>query len=250
MTPRSGSQFKWPQGKRAAISLTYDDAVPSQRGNAVRQLDAAGLAGTFFLTGTSRDLETHRSAWRNLVGSGHELASHTMHHPCDCSHEWVPKGYAVQDYDLPRMRAELEQTIELLRGLGAPEPYSFAYPCGETRIGTPPKSYAPLVSELFAAARGVEARVADPVHDSLHLVPAHDGAKSGRELIELVEEAEAAGGWLVFLFHGVGGDHMAVTLDAHGALLEHLARRGDALWTERFARVAAHVRAERALARA
>jgi peptidoglycan/xylan/chitin deacetylase (PgdA/CDA1 family) len=250
MTPRSGSQFNWPQGKRAAVSLTYDDAVPSQRRNAARQLEAAGLPGTFFLTGTSQDLKAHRSEWQNLLSSGHELASHTMHHPCDRAHDWVPAGYAVQDYDLPRMRAELEQTIALLRGLGAPEPYSFAYPCGETRVGTPPESYAPLVSELFSAARGVEARVADPVRDCLHLIPAYDGAKSAPELIELVEQAEASGAWLVFLFHGVGGDHLAVTLDAHRALLEHLARRGDALWTERFGHVAAHVRAERAPARA
>jgi peptidoglycan/xylan/chitin deacetylase (PgdA/CDA1 family) len=230
------------------VSLTYDDAVASQRGHAVRQLGAHALPGTFFLTGRSADLAAHRGEWKALVQAGHELASHTMHHPCDCSHDWVPKGYAVQDYDLPRMRAELEETLTLLRGLGAPAPYTFAYPCGETRVGTPPESYAPLVSELFFAARGVEARVADPERDSLHLIPAHDGARSARELIELVDHAADTGGWLVLLFHGVGADHLAVSLDAHAAVLEHLARRRDAVWTDRFGSVAAHVSAERARA--
>jgi peptidoglycan/xylan/chitin deacetylase (PgdA/CDA1 family) len=238
--------FPWPGGKRAAVSLTYDDAVPSQRAHAARQLDAERLPGTFFLMGKSEDLSRHRGEWQALSNSGHELASHTVHHPCDCSHDWVPRGYTSQDYDLARMRAELEQTQLLLRGLGAPEPFTFAYPCGETRVGNPPESYVPIVSELFLAARGVEPRVADPWKDPLELVPAFDGALQAEELLALCERAEASGGWLVFLFHGVGADHLAVSLEAHAALLRHLARRGDRLWTGNFRAVAQHVRAVRA----
>jgi peptidoglycan/xylan/chitin deacetylase (PgdA/CDA1 family) len=246
LTPAlSDSAFPWPGGKRAAVSLTYDDAVPSQRAHAARQLDAQRLPGTFFLMGKSEDLSRHRGEWQALLGSGHELASHTVHHPCDCSHDWVPRGYTSQDYDLARMRAELEQTLLLLRGLGAPEPFTFAYPCGETRVGTPGESYVPIVSEMFLAARGVESRLADPWKDPLELVPAFDGARRAEELIELCDRAEASGGWLVLLFHGVGADHMAVTLEAHAALLQHLARRGEELWTGSFRAVAQHVRAAR-----
>src|SRR6185295_17066516 len=95
------------------------------------------------------------------------------------------------------------------------------------------------------AARGVEPRLADPWQDPLELVPAFDGARGGDELIELCERAEASGGWLVLLFHGVGADHLAVTLDAHAALLQHLARRSEQLWTGSFRAVAQHVRAAR-----
>jgi peptidoglycan/xylan/chitin deacetylase (PgdA/CDA1 family) len=169
-----------------------------------------------------------------------------MHHPCDCKHDWVPRGYTTQDYDLPRMRAELLETHQVLAGLGVKAPYTFAYPCGETRIGKQPTSYVGLVTELFTAARGVEARVADPLRDPLELVPACDGAKSPDELVALVDAAEASGGWLVLLFHGVGGDHLPVALEAHEALLEHLSRRRGQVWTERFGTVADHVRAARA----
>jgi sialate O-acetylesterase len=157
----------------------------------------------------------------------------------------VPRGYTTQDYDLPRMRAELLETHELLAGLGVRAPYTFAYPCGETRVGKEPTSYVGVVSELFVAARGIDARVADPARDSLDLVPACDGAKSAEELVAMVEAAEESGGWLVLLFHGVGGDHLSVSLEAHEALLDHLSRRRDRLWTERFGAVAAHVRAAR-----
>jgi predicted esterase len=79
-------------------------------------------------------------------------------------------------------------------------------------------------------------------------VPALDGAKSPEALVALVERAVTEGGWLVLLFHGVGGDHLAVDGDAHAALIEHLARRRDQVWTESFGGVAAHVRQQRALA--
>jgi peptidoglycan/xylan/chitin deacetylase (PgdA/CDA1 family) len=237
-------RFDWPGAARAAVSLTYDDAVPTQR-LAAGELERFGLRGTFFLTGTAADLGTKREAWRRVLGAGHELASHTMYHPCDGSHEWVPRGYTTQDYDLPRMSAELDETIELLASLGASAPYTFAYPCGETRIGKAGESYVGLVAERFLAARGVEPRIADPRRDPLTLVPAHDGAKSCDELIALVEGAAAEGGWLVLLFHGVGGDHMAVERDVHTALADHLARNRSRIWTERFGAVAAHVRAWR-----
>jgi peptidoglycan/xylan/chitin deacetylase (PgdA/CDA1 family) len=233
--------FPWPGGRRAAVSLTYDDAVPSQRLHAARQLGARQLPGTFFVLGKSEDLKAHEREWQALQTAGHELASHTIHHPCDCSHAWVPRGYTSQDYDLPRMSAELDQTLELLTALGAPAPRTFAYPCGETSVGEPRQSYVPLVRERFLAARGVEARVADPWQDALDQVPAIDGARSAEELIQVVEQAEATGGWLVLLFHGVGGDHLPVALEVHEALLDHLTKRRGAIWTETFRNVAAFV---------
>jgi peptidoglycan/xylan/chitin deacetylase (PgdA/CDA1 family) len=244
MTQPTLSPFAWPGGARAAVSITYDDAVPTQR-LAAAELEHAGLRGTFFLTGTAPDLARQRGSWQRLLEAGHELASHTMHHPCDCSHDWVPRGFTTQDYDLPRMATELDQTLELLRSLGARPPFTFAYPCGETHVGTTPESYASLVAERFLAARGVEPRVADPERDPLTLIPAFDGAKTAEELLGLVDRAVAERGWLVVLFHGVGGDHLPVDRSAHAALARHLGSRRAEVWTERFGTVAAHVQAQR-----
>lgn len=241
-------KLAWPGGASAAVSVTYDDAVPTQR-VAAGELTRFGLRGTFFLTGAAQDLTEQREQWRRLLDDGHELASHTMHHPCDCSHEWVPRGYTTQDYDLPRMAGELDQTLALLRGLGAPGPYTFAYPCGETRIGKTPVSYTQLVDARFHAARGVESRIANPAEDALSLVPAIDGAKPAGELLALVDRAVAERGWLVLLFHGVGGDHLPAALEAHTALLEHLAENKASVWTETFGAVAAHVHEQRSAAR-
>jgi peptidoglycan/xylan/chitin deacetylase (PgdA/CDA1 family) len=245
MTVERWDGVEWPTAAKAAVSLTYDDALASQRQNAAAQLRRYRLPGTFFLTGNSGDLAAHRTQWSALLSEGHELSSHTMHHPCDCSHDWVPKGYATQDYDLERMATELDATLELLEGLGAPRPYTFAYPCGESRVGVESQSYTHLVDQRFTAARGVEPRLAKPAAESLSMVPAYDGATDAATLVALLNEALTTGGWLVFLFHGVGGDHMPVALDAHEALLAELDRRRSEVWTGTFGAVATHVRGQR-----
>ena len=47
---RAMGRFAWPNGARAAVSLTYDDGCDSQLENVVPLLDELGLKATFFLT--------------------------------------------------------------------------------------------------------------------------------------------------------------------------------------------------------
>jgi hypothetical protein len=44
------------------------------------------------------------------------------------------------------------------------------------------------------------------------------------------------------LFHGVGAEHLSVTREAHDALLDHLARHKDRLWTDSFVNVMENAR--------
>lgn len=240
--PQQPGSYAWPNSARFAVSLTYDDAIPSQRTSAVQQLSQFGVPATFFLTGTSGDLSSNRSQWQGLVAQGHELASHTMNHPCDGANDWVPEGFATQDYDLPRMEAELEETRELLENLTAPSPYTFAYPCGETSVGEQrDQTYIPVIMDKFLAARSTVGALADPATVDLHNVPSFDGATTTDVLLDLVDRAEEAGGWLVLTFHGVGGDYLVVQLDAHAALLQALQSRSSDVWVAPFGTVAKHI---------
>lgn len=64
----------WPDGKRAAVALTYDDALVSQLDMAVPALDAAGFKGTFFLIG-SKIAPEQIARWRSAAAEGHELGN-------------------------------------------------------------------------------------------------------------------------------------------------------------------------------
>ena len=47
---------------------------------------------------------------------------------------------------------------------------------------------------------------------------------TGEQLIARVKEAARAGTMVNFTFHGIGGDHLAVSREAHQQLLDYLAR--------------------------
>ncbi len=243
--PAQLEPFAWPEGTRAAVSLSYDDALPSQLDHALPALARHGLHATFFVTGHAEGLRATPERYRELTKAGHELGAHTMDHPCDRSFSWVRPGFALQDYDSARMRADLRDNRQQLQDLGQSPPYALAYPCGSTWIGSAHTSYVPLVEELFVAARGADGRVCDPNRDSLFEVPSVAGNVSGAELTSWVDRASSAGGWVVFTFHGVAGDYLTVSSAAHEVLLNYLEQHRSQIWTERFGAVARYVAAQR-----
>jgi len=242
LVPPNGGKFEWPPGIRAAVSLTYDDALPSDLDVAGPALDRHGLHGTFFLTASaSGDV----GRWKALHQRGHELASHTMHHPCDRAESWVPEGGALQDYDLARMDAELDASIVFLGSLGASAPYTFAYPCGATWVGAAHESYIPSVAKRFVAARGVGPGLVDPLTDTFQSTPAVSADKRADGLLDLVEKTAGRGEWLVIVFHGVGGDYLRVSAETHEALLAYLDAHRSFIWTDTFVAVASYIQSHR-----
>ena len=235
--------FAWPNGASAAVSLTYDDAIPSQLDHAVPALAQHGLVATFFLTGTSPTLQASPERYRALLSAGHELASHTMTHPCDRALGFMKPGMALQDFDQPRMDEELAQSVKQLRDLGQTGPLSFAYPCGSTWLGEAHTSYIPSIERSFSAARGVHPSLVDPRHAPLFDVPSIMGNTDAATLTSWVDQAVANHAWLVFTFHGVDGDHLSVTASAHEALLTYLDQHKQTIWTERFGPIAHYIAA-------
>jgi len=221
-----------------AVSLTYDDSLQSQIDNAGPDLARYGLLATFFV----EDVRPDPAPWQALRAHGHELGSHTMNHPCPRINTWVKPGLASEDYDLPRMTAELDDSVGLLRSLGQDGPLSFAYPCGVTTVGDAHDSYIAAVKERFAAARKVSSTVA-PLSVDLYLTPGIFMTTAGSALVARVTAATTGGGgWVIFGFHGVGGDHLAVTRQAHAELLAHLDAHRATVWTAPFGTVATCLR--------
>jgi hypothetical protein len=69
---------------------------------------------------------------------------------------------------------------------------------------------------------------------------------TGTQLIELVARAARAGSMANITFHGIGGDYLSVTRQAHEELLNHLAANRGVYWTDTFLNIMQYVKAQRA----
>jgi hypothetical protein len=145
--------FHWPDGVRAAVSLSFDDARSSQIEAGLPLFERYGTPVTFYLTG--RDIGDNAAAWRRAAASGHEMGNHTMVHPCTGNFAWA-RDRALEDYTLDRLRAELVESNRVIEQATGMKPVTFAYTCGQAFVGRGMRaaSMVPLVSELFLAGRG------------------------------------------------------------------------------------------------
>jgi len=221
----------WPHGAKAAIVLTYDDALDSQLDHAVPELDAYGFKATFFLANVK---QSDVARWKMVASEGHELGNHTIFHACAANTVPDESRYTLEDYTPAGMLREIAQQNVLLTALDGRSRHGFATPCGES--GTAAGDYLePLrQSGLVTYVRGVVTTPADLAGDVSRVDVMHIPSKGwpegtrGDQLIDFARQAISGGGWAVYLFHGVGGDYLQVSDQAHRQLLSWLAaHRGD-----------------------
>jgi len=223
---------KWPNGAKAAVVLTYDDALNSQLDHAVPVLDAAGFKATFFLTGLKPEAVAR---WRAVAAEGHELGNHTVLHACPASGP-ADRDHSSDGYTTERMLKEIQQQNLFLTSLDGKPTHGFASPCGQTLAGGHDYVEALRAAKLVTYVRGVytspenlraDVGQMDPMHMPSRGFP--DGV-TGAQLIDFAREAEASGGMAVYLFHGVGGDYLQVSDAAHRELVAWLAAHRSEIW--------------------
>jgi peptidoglycan/xylan/chitin deacetylase (PgdA/CDA1 family) len=218
--------------KKCAVSLTYDDALNVQLDYAVPLLDSLGLKATFYVPGFFPTMHTRLKEWRAAAENGHELGNHTLFHPCagGPGREWVQPDYDLNHYTRQRMVDEIRMANIALNAIDGQTQRTFAYPCGDTKAVD--SSYVADIQQDFVAARGVEPKMQKIGEIDLFDIGCFgiDG-QSGDQLIELVKKAMGSGDLLVFLFHGVGGEHhLNVSLEAHRELLLFLKQNEKDIW--------------------
>jgi sialate O-acetylesterase len=232
-------------GKKCAIVLTYDDALNVHLDNAIPLLDSVGLKGTFFINGASVVLRNRMDEWKEAAANGHELGNHTLFHPCDATlpgREWVSAEQDLSKYTVKRMVDEIRLNNLLLKAIDGKNTRTFAFTCGDTKAGGEP-FFDSLVTE-FPGARGVRSGMHKYNEVDLYNIDSYmiNGESSGK-LVELVRKAMETNSLLVFLFHGVGGEHsLNVSLDAHRELVRFLKQNEDKIWTTTLVDVAEHIR--------
>ena len=211
--------------QKAVVVLTYDDALHVHLDNAVPLLDSLGLKATFYLSGYSGAINNRIDEWRKAAQKGHELGNHTLFHPCTGGmpgREFVKKDYDLSTYSISRMEDEIKMTNTLLAAIDGKTKRTFAYPCSDTKIGN--VYYLKNIEDQFTGARAVRTEMPQLTQAQLYNLGSYMvNGQTGEELIAQVKTAMQKGALLVFLFHGVGGEHnLNVSLAAHRQLLQFL----------------------------
>jgi peptidoglycan/xylan/chitin deacetylase (PgdA/CDA1 family) len=248
-SPQTMQAFTWPDGHRAAVSLAYDDALDSQLDNAIPALDRHGLKGSFYLQLSREPVQRRMAQWRAAAAHGHELGNHTLFHQCiggPGGFDWVEPQRDLATTTVAQMRDQVLLANTMLQTLDGRSERTMTLPCGQSmaRDG----DYADGLGDVFVGIKRSGAAVAP---EMATLDPAHVGVAapegvSGAELIAQVEEAGRRGTMVNFTFHGIGGDYLSVSSQAHEELLAYLAAHRDRYWTDTFLNLMRHVRREQA----
>lgn len=232
-------------GKRCAVVLTYDDGLNIDLKNVVPALDSAGLKGTFYISDYFNGLKAQISGWRKAAASGHELANHTVWHACEggrAGREFVNHDYDLRFYTVRRMTDEIRTMNNILKAIDEKDERTFAFPCGDTKIHD--TAYIEGLKNDFIAARGVRPEMLSIDKVNLYDIGCYMiNGQTGDELISLVKQAIKDHALLVFLFHGVGGEHsLNVSLTAHHQLLQFLKASQNDIWVAPMLEVARYIK--------
>lgn len=201
-------KFPWPEGKKMALSLSFDDARTVQLTSAVPLLNEYGIKATFFLTVSSIIANKTAWAWRIVAKEGHEIGNHTMNHPCSINYGFSG-SHSLENLSMADMKKELLEANRKIKQIIGVKPVVFAYPCGQTYIGrgTKTQSYVPLVAKYFLAGRDwLGEEPVDPWEcDMAQLTGMTMGDDMYfKDLLPLLERAKKGGRWLILVGHNVG----------------------------------------------
>lgn len=233
------------QGKKCAVVLTYDDALNVHLDNAIPVLDSLSFKGTFYLSGAFDGCKKRLKDWRKAAQNGHELGNHTLFHPCDGSksgRSWLTAERDMSKYSVQRMTDEIKATNILLEAIDGKDKRTFAYTCGDMTIDG--KNFMDSLHNDFVAARAVRHEMHPLSEVDLYNVDCYAiNGENGAFMINLVKKSMESGKLLVFLFHGVGGEHgLNVDLQAHRELLYFLKNNEKEVWVAPMIEVAEHVK--------
>jgi peptidoglycan/xylan/chitin deacetylase (PgdA/CDA1 family) len=245
MVLNTQAQFNQPwRGKKCAVVITYDDAIDQHLDNAAPLLDSLGLKATFYVTAFSQSTQKRLNDWKKLAVTGHELGNHTLFHPCDNSNgtrSFLAPEYYLNKYTVKRMIDETRMTNLFLQALDGKTKRTFAYTCGDMKIGD--SSFIVPMKNDFVAARAVRNEMhkineVDLYNTDCYMV----NNTSAAEMIGWVKKAVETNSLLVILFHGVGGGNgLDVSIPAHRELLMYLKENEKDIMIAPMVEVATHI---------
>ena len=246
---RTRTTFHWPDGKKMAISLTFDDARLSQIDKGLSILDSYGVKATFYLS--PENMMQRVDGWKEAVSNGHDMGNHSIEHPCTVNFYWS-RQTALEDYTLKKMSIELDSASRLIRDLLGVTPTSFGYPCGQTYVGRgdQTQSYVPLVSAMFETGRTwLDEGPNNPVYcDFAQLTGMELDGKSFEDILKLIDAARESGSWLVLAGHEMdNGGAQTSLLSTIDSLCSYASDPENGIWIDHVTHVGRYVSKQRGI---
>jgi peptidoglycan/xylan/chitin deacetylase (PgdA/CDA1 family) len=241
---QTASHFSWPDGKKAAVSLSFDDSRLSQIDTGLAVLRKEGVKATFYVQAPR--VEQRLDGWKTAVAEGHEIGNHTMTHPCTGNYPFS-RNNALEDYNLQKMAQQLDDNNQQIHKLLGVTPKDFAYPCGLKFVGRglKTKSYVPLVAERFLSGRGyLDEAPNDPSFvDLAQAMGTPFDNLDFAQMKKLVDDAAKNGSWVIFVGHEIGSRAYQTTdVQALEQLCEYLKDPANGIWLGTVDQVGSYVR--------
>ncbi|MCP4132370.1 MAG: polysaccharide deacetylase family protein [bacterium] len=209
--------LKWRDGKKAAMSITFDDNLLSQYTVAVPEMRKYGFRGTFFVVAQwVNDRMIKPTIARNIKElhlQGHEIGSHSY------SHQYLTK---VSRRELLFEILESKKVIERLIGKNTVTTFRYPWLDMDEQTNKIVKRNYLWISTLVPT-------------DSLFYV--YSGIDTLKEKIDTAIETN---GWFTTMFHGVEKDFLPISLAEFKEYLEVLHQKRDILWVAPMREIAAY----------
>lgn len=227
------------RGRRAALSLTYDDSLDCHLDLVAPALESRGFHGTFY-TPVNETLMNRMEEWAGASARGHELGNHTLFHPYRSygGADWIRPFRDLKRYDLERWEAEVDLANVILNRIEGRTDRSYGNTCHHNLIG--PDDHTVRIDDhvlpRFVAARGTKRDVdetIDPAAPDLGNLGTLGGDGFTADCMKgLVDMAVERGHWIILTFHFVAEKERRLTIaeNTHNALLDHCAALGNDLW--------------------
>lgn len=230
--------------KKAAVVLTYDDAIDQHLNNAIPILDSLGLKATFYITGGSSSVRERLGDWKKIATHGHELGNHTLYHPCigGPGREWVRDEYDMRKYTVRRMIDETRMNNTFLRSLDGKTTRTFAFTCGDMKVND--TAFIDAMKNDFIAARAVRHEMHTIDKIDLYNIDCYGvNGQTAAQMIDWVKQAIQTNSLFVILFHGVGGGNaLNVQIPEHRRFLQWLKQNEKDIWIAPMVTVAEYIK--------
>lgn len=227
----------WKDNKKAAASITLDDAIIGQFTIAVPLLKKYGVQATFFITPSIMDGQ--KITWQMVneaAANGNEIANHTLTHP-HLSHMYVDS----MEYEVDACNRLIDKYVAGQHSI------TMAYPFGDGGNNNDSEKLVMKTVQTYcigARATRNNKLTYNPysfavTNDAYYLVNSDMIADSASmaALPAQLDETIAVGGWYVPTYHGIENGWIITKATVFEEHLKAFTKRKDVLWIAPFANV-------------